>query len=251
MTTDPAAEPSSPFDTARALRLAWRSLAARAPTVIGVMLAVVVGPEIAAFSAIYLADGAGGSYQIASAVVGLTGGCLATATITYLLLVELTGERVTWLDSLRVGGRAFLGVTGVSVIVAIGTMLGALLLVVPGIFVAVCCFVAIPYRVANGPGVMDAIKFSTALTKGSRWRLFGLLLISLLIHGGLTGMAWGLQTAAGAIAGETALVPVSLVVGPIADGLKNLATITIAAAAYHELVHRGRDAITRTANVFD
>lgn len=82
------------------------------------------------------------------------------------------------------------------------TLLATLLLVVPGVIVAIASTAAIPAAVAEGKGAMDAVKRSFALTKGKRLALFAALLVV------------GLAAWAGSAI--VALLPIALGGGPLA-----------------------------------
>ena len=74
------------------------------------------------------------------------------------------------------------GVRRVGAILAIGllqmlaTVIGILLLIVPGIIVGLMLSVAVPVCVIDALGPIQSLKRSMALTKGSRWRILGLFM---------------------------------------------------------------------------
>jgi len=73
---------------------------------------------------------------------------------------------------------SMLRVIGISIAVAIGVGIGLVFLIVPGIYLALAWSLAIPVTVLEGGGLNTSVTRSKALTKGSRWRIF---LIYLLI----------------------------------------------------------------------
>jgi uncharacterized membrane protein len=90
---------------------------------------------------------------------------------------------------------------GLSILVSVFVGLGFILLVVPGIMIAIALSVAMPSLVIEKIGISASIKRSRQLTKGNRWRIFGLFFIIgvifwvlMLVIGilfGLSGMATG------------------------------------------------------------
>ncbi|KLN59632.1 hypothetical protein WH96_16420 [Kiloniella spongiae] len=59
--------------------------------------------------------------------------------------------------------------------------LGLVLLIVPGVYVAVLLAVVIPVIVVEQPGIIGSLKRSSELSRGSRWPLAGLFFISVLV----------------------------------------------------------------------
>lgn len=107
---------------------------------------------------------------------------LLTAAVTHLTIQKLRGLTA---PLGQVIGRAF-RVVGpvvlVSIVVALLTSLGLILLVVPGLIVATMVYVAVPAVVAEKAGVGEALSRSRALTKGERWKVFAVLLVILVIY---------------------------------------------------------------------
>ena len=81
----------------------------------------------------------------------------------------------------RVFQRAF-GAIGLSLLWAIGVGIGFILLIVPGIILLMMWSVAVPALVVEREGVFAAFSRSAELTKGARWKIFGLSLVLLVIY---------------------------------------------------------------------
>ena len=105
---------------------------------------------------------------------------LLTAVIVYGTLQYLQGRRPGFLPPLMQGLSRLLPIITVSIISSILIMIGLILLIVPGIIIAVMLCVAIPVVVVERPGILAALSRSRKLTKGFRWPLFGLLLVTFL-----------------------------------------------------------------------
>jgi hypothetical protein len=80
----------------------------------------------------------------------------------------------------RVKGEIF-PVIGLSLVVGMAVGLGFILLIVPGVFLALMWALAVPVKVLEDKGVFDAMSRSSELTQGSRGRIFliGLLIFAL------------------------------------------------------------------------
>lgn len=103
---------------------------------------------------------------------------------------------------------------GVSLLVGLGVGFGMILLIVPGIILAlmwnIAAFIVVDHKIP----VIDAMKVSAALTKGNRWDLFlGLFVVNFLIS---------------VASGIVGLVPIA---GSIVAGLASFA-FTLSASAY-------------------
>ncbi|HEY2049895.1 MAG TPA: hypothetical protein VGH03_11160 [Caulobacteraceae bacterium] len=68
--------------------------------------------------------------------------------------------------------RQILPLIGIAIVVGFLAILGTILLVVPGILVALALCVAFPVRIAERRGVFASIQRSRDLTRGYRWRIF-------------------------------------------------------------------------------
>lgn len=106
---------------------------------------------------------------------------LAQATSLYGAFQEMRQQPFTIGDSLRVGLARTIPVIGVGILVGLATMLGFLLLIVPGVIIGCMLYVAIPACVIEKLGVTESMSRSVALTKGYRWQIFGLFLLVVVI----------------------------------------------------------------------
>lgn len=88
-------------------------------------------------------------------------------------------------ETLARGLGTLLPVIGVAIASALLVTAGILLLVVPGVILAVSLYVAVPVAVVERRGVNDSISRSLDLTKGNRWRIFALMFVLGVVNGGL------------------------------------------------------------------
>jgi hypothetical protein len=76
-------------------------------------------------------------------------------------------------DALRAAARRLPAVAGTVALVWICIVLGCLLLVIPGIYVATRLYVSVQAVVAEGIGPVDGIRRSEELVDGNGWRVLG------------------------------------------------------------------------------
>jgi hypothetical protein len=153
---------------------------------------------------------AGLSLFAAFLTVALT--MLSQAIVFYGAFQDMRGRPVSLADGLRVGlGRLF-PLIGVAVVVglAVTTLLGAsfffvvpglvfaglLLLMIPGVMLLLMWSMGIPACVVERLGPFRSLARSRALTKGHRWKILGLLLLTLII-GAIVGAVLGTVLAYG------------------------------------------------------
>jgi hypothetical protein len=160
---------------------------------------------------------------------------LLQAALCQATIVTLNGERASFAGCLATGLRNAIPVTLITIMWAIGIVLGASLLLVPGIVLSLMWFVVTPVRVIESTDVMETFRRSAALTGGYRGHLFGLLVIFLVVWLGLRLGAPGLlgRMLYGAGHGEIMIVAFG------ADALITVITTLIAAtgvaSTYYEL----------------
>jgi uncharacterized membrane protein len=97
--------------------------------------------------------------------------------VIYGAFQQLRGQPVSLAESLQVGLRRIIPVIGLAIAASVLTALGFVLLIVPGVIVATMLFVATPVCVVERLGPFTSMDRSAQLTKGHRWKIFGLLLL--------------------------------------------------------------------------
>jgi len=109
-----------------------------------------------------------GSLLIGLVLQALVQGSLVRATLAYA-----RGERATFGECVRASLSVALPLVGLAVLMALAVWFGMLLLFVPGVILYVMWAVASPALVAERTGVFEAFGRSRYLTKGARWKVFG------------------------------------------------------------------------------
>lgn len=143
----------------------------------------LVAPALAA------AAPAGGSF-----VTGLIAGVVGSSVLWFLFYlmaqavlfrasVALSDGRPEPLgDYVGAAARALLPLLGLAILMTLAVLFGWLLFFVPGIMLACIWSVAPPALVAERIGVFAAMSRSRDLTRGARWRVFGLAALVLAIY---------------------------------------------------------------------
>lgn len=132
-------------------------------------------------------------YGFASPVL-LAIGAISRGALLQVTIQDLSGGAPSFADALTVGVRRCLPVMGVIILNVLAVVGGAVLLVVPGLMIAVAFCVALPVQVAEQPGVFATFARTRALTRNNRWRIFGLFVLFAIV-------SWVFEMVIGAITG--------------------------------------------------
>ena len=120
-----------------------------------------------------------------------------------------------------------------SLLVGILVGLGSLFLLIPGLILGVMFFVATVACVLEDHSPLEALKRSRELTRGNRWRVFGLLLILILTALGVLLLTMIPAAIAGVVPGLGALV--ARIVTSAAEGLVTVFLAITVTHAFLEL----------------
>ena len=126
---------------------------------------------------------------------------LLQATLIVATLNDLGNKEISLQECIQQALAKFLPLLGLGLLVGLGVMFGLLLLIVPGIILALMWIVASPVLMAENKGVIDSMKRSAELTSGSKGMIFVLLIIFVVfaaVIGGIGG-AMGLFSTTGAV----------------------------------------------------
>jgi hypothetical protein len=174
--------------------------------------------------------------SVVGTLITVVAGLVLQGALTYGVVNVLNGRPIGLTECLATGLRNFLPLLGLGLLTAFGVALGFLLLVVPGIMLAVAWSVVVPVLIAERRRVLDTFGRSAALTRGNRWRIFGLFLLSLLamvVILAVVGIVGGL---AGVIESDMAdNSPGSIVLSTVVSTLSSLLGATFGAVLYVDL----------------
>ena len=106
---------------------------------------------------------------------------VVAGAITHGVIHHLAGKPVSLGSMVATGIRRFLPLLAVGVICYVIIVLGLVLLIVPGVFLACALAAAVPAVVVERPGIFGAIKRSFALTRGRRFAIFVAFLVFLVV----------------------------------------------------------------------
>lgn len=167
-----------------------------------------------------------------------------TTTIMQVALLrsaarQMAGEASPLGENLAFGLRLFLPALGFSILAGLAIACGLVALIVPGVMLACAWCVGLPALVLEGTGVMGAFSRSAELTRGSRWRIFGLfaaILGIIIVAAIVLGLTVGLVGAVLSLFGGAAAL------GAVLNGLFTAVITVFAATAsavlYDELRNR-------------
>lgn len=156
------------------------------------------------------------------------------ASVVRGTLTSLNGQRASFIACLATGFGLMLPVLGVGILVSLGALLGFLLLIVPGIMLFLRWAVAIPVRVAEGPGILNAMGRSAELTKGHRWAIFGTFVVIVLISIGI-GMVVGIVGGIAMVSARQQAVIINVAVTSLGAAIGAVLSAAAIASIYYEL----------------
>lgn len=120
--------------------------------------------------------------SLLSSIITLILSAFAQGALTRATVSANDGKKATFGESFSAALRVLLPLVGLSLLWAIGVAVGMMLLIIPGLILLMMWAVAVPSLVVERQGVLVALRRSAVLTAGSRWKIFGLSLVLLLIY---------------------------------------------------------------------
>jgi len=125
-----------------------------------------------------------------SFLVAIIGSIILQGALIYGAIADFNGEKASFGECISIALRYFFPLLGLAILVTLGIIFGSLLLVIPGILIALGWSIAAPVLIVERPGVFDSISRSWELTSGyKRWilLLWILMTIASMIIGGVFG----------------------------------------------------------------
>ncbi len=175
---------------------------------------------------------------------------LFIAAATWATAQALDGKTPTLGETLREGLRFVLPVMIVQALYIVGMMAGMVLLIVPGLILALMWLLTSQVLVLERVGIQQAFGRSRALTKGHRWALLGLLILYTVVVVALEWVIFRITTpsttfvlAAAKPINAYGVVPlITMLLGPV--------SAVISTAIYLRLRDGHRASADMTAEVF-
>lgn len=228
------------FDLGRVIQRTFKSISQNGVTfLIGSILLVGIPSVLQVYgqSQILAAQSVTGlAIMGISWVLWVVGAYVLQGMVVKVTVAGFNGKAMSIGAAFEAGIKLFLPLLGVGILVGLGTFLGALLLLVPGIILAVMWSVATAAVVVENRGVTDSMQRSRELTKGHRWSIFGLaviLFVVSLIIGLLVG-GIGAATGGGFMTGATN-IGLNMATTAISNILTSVVSAAGVAALYYEL----------------
>jgi len=182
------------------LKLTWRTLLTLIAVPLGLFMIVLI------FSAFNMGAEAGKTNPTVSiiaflaSVVAIVSAFMVIPAFDLTLLKGAKGEQPTFKDVFKPGLSFFWRYIGLSILVGLLTIIGFVLLIVPGLFVMKWFLLSSYYLLDRNVGVIDAMKMSKEASKrysGPIWGVIGVqILINLIgtipILGWIPSFVWGI-----------------------------------------------------------
>ena len=108
-------------------------------------------------------------------------GTMSQAVLLHGAFQDMRGKPVHLGEAIHKGLSRFFPILGVAILTSLGIVSASLLLLVPGVILAVRWAVALPVCMVEGLGPAASIRRSAALTRGHRWKVFAILLLLMII----------------------------------------------------------------------
>jgi hypothetical protein len=155
-------------------------------------------------------------------------GPISQAAVLYGAFDDMRGRPVNIVESLRVGLRRFFPVLGATICAVVLALLAFIALVFPGFIVMTMLFVTIPVCVVERLGPIKSMGRSARLTKGHRWKIFGLVFATIIV--GLI-----MQAILGGVARATGGPTFGIIVLLLWSALWGAFNAILAVVTYHDL----------------
>jgi hypothetical protein len=116
--------------------------------------------------------------RILMAVLGLICASVTSGVIACSVVRELRRQPFSIGQAMNAALRQLLPIIGVSIAAATLTMVAGIAVLVPGLMLFCMCYVAAPACAVEGTGLRASLSRSFFLTRGCRWQVFGVVLVS-------------------------------------------------------------------------
>ncbi len=120
-------------------------------------------------------------YSILTWIIYAFAATLGTAAMCYGTYESLRGHKPSLGQCLRKGLPLLIPALVISILMLVALSLSAIALFVPAVILAMVWYVVIPVTIVERPGIFAAFGRSAELTRGNRWRLFGVFLVTIAI----------------------------------------------------------------------
>lgn len=171
---------------------------------------------------------------IVTTIIGFVAGQLATGASFKTVAQAYLGETTSWRESLRFALARLHSIVWIVVLGGILTVIGFVLLVVPGVYLSVAFAVALPVLLTEGVRGRAALGRSRRLVKGRWWKTAVLLFVAGLLAGIVSAVIGGVVAA---LAFATPKDPFVIFVVGAVSGIVGSVVVTPFSAAYHTILY--------------
>jgi uncharacterized membrane protein len=123
----------------------------------------------------------GSAWKLVAFIIGMIVNTIGLAVILYGAFQVMRGRALIVGEAVRRGLARFWPILGLSILVTLGLVVGFILLIVPCFILAVRWSVALPACVVENLGPLAAMRRSAELTRGHRWKIFGVFILIVVI----------------------------------------------------------------------
>lgn len=169
----------------------------------------------------------------AGVLVAMVMAALLQGSITYGTVMDLSDQPLSFGTAVTTALRVFFPLLGLSLVFAFALGFATLLLIVPGIMLALAWNVAVPARVIEQTSVFRAFGRSRVLTAGHRWAILGIWMIyfvAAIVLQLIVRFAFGLP-----LLMNGANLSLAVLIGWLVQALMAVVAATIGACIYFEL----------------
>ncbi len=199
---------------------------------------------------------AAGQFDVVPIVIGVIVGiivsALTQAAIIYGTFQDLRGQKAGMAACISRGIATMIPVIVGSILFSLAVVVGLTLLIIPGIILLLMWWVYIPVVVVENEGIMGSFGRSSALTRGRRWHLLGLLLVIVLISIVISSVLVGSVAAIIMTAqSESAFFAVQVIQYVISAMITAFSAVMIAVTYYYLRAEKEGIDVNAIAQVFD
>lgn len=187
--------------------------------------------------------------NLTAGLIGIVANAILQGALVHITATDPTGRKASIADGLATGLRNFLPLICIGILYGIGVILGCILLLVPGLILATLWIVAVPSAVVERTTIFSAFTRSRDLTRGSRWRIFALMVLMGVLAYVIRAIFDAIFGGAMGLISHNPLALVGIMIAAILNGLIGAVGVAV---LYTEL-RRLKDGVgvTELAAVFD
>ena len=173
---------TSLFTVGGVLGITWRTLFNNPVVFFGLSIITIILGTLAEFILLTtIPDIRKETFEFCQQIINIVLGQWIGGAIAYGVYQTFMGRRALLGASLFYGLKRFVHLIFIGILCGIGVVLGTMLFVVPGLILMCMCYVSAPVCVVERLGAVDSITRSAQLTKGYRMKIFGLILVFIII----------------------------------------------------------------------